>query len=675
MEIMNICAAETVCRIIAAFFVSKRIRMVTAAMQVQEIKNLLNTRHLDEAERIIMSSKWESAVLLPLRINLLFLRRNYKEALALVEQMLNENPDSAIAYRWKAEILDDGFHDYKTSVECSSKAIILDPSYAEAYVIRGNTKRWMNPADNEGAIDDYNQALKYDKNNSSAYSGIGWALLAMPGKLNEALQKFTTALCCDSNSYAAYQGISSVFFKKNQLDKAIEYINKAIEINPDAYYLYNTRAYYKKALGEPPVEEVFDDCCIAFQKISCKKDFDFKSFFDAAYTSGKMEKAAELLWRELDNLPKREDIFTFHSLLVCNAEDELLNLILTKGLPAEYQSPSGKIWFHELLVMCEKCEDIKKIPISKNLLRKVNEEGLTPLGVAVKINAIDIGKYLLSAGSSADEFIASPWMTPFAMAIQLNKNAWVELFLESGADVNLPLKKNGSYLTLACRLKHWEIAQTLLEHGADPNHLGLTGDMLPLCYCDPRDNMEIVKKMLAKGAKLEYARSLAEPLLEKRREKLKCILSGTPVNQETFNDFFAYLDIKSISEKERKIIQKAVQEKRGFSYDENLRFAIRMSESCQSSITWPKEDAYSLVSIKLPPAPKEKPEKEEKATSTEQGCKKDQSKANTSSLGMALFIFIPLWISTKSFVTALLITAVFYIVLYIIKSVMGGSSQ
>ena len=577
-------------------------------MQNQEIKSLLEKRKLDEAEKLMQTSDLSPADLLLFKTQLLFLRQKYKEALALAEEMLRENPNSAVAYRWKAEILDDGFHDYKTSVECSSKAIELDPSYAEAYVIRGNAKRWMKPTDNKGVIEDYNQALKYDKSNSTAYSGIGWALLEMPGKSDEALQKFTAALCFDSSSYAAYQGISAVFHKKDQLDKAIEYINKAIEINPDAYYLYETRALYRKRSGKSSAEEVFDDYCIAFQKISCKKDFDFSSFFDAAYKSGKMEKAAGLLWSELDHLPKREDILSFHWLLVCDAEGDWLNLILTKGLPADYRTPGGKIWFHELICGCEKYEDFIKIPISKNLLCKVNEEGLTPLGVAVRLDTIDIGRYLLSAGSSADEFIASPWMTPFAMAITLNKRNWVELFLESGANVNHPLKRTGSYLTLACRLKHWEIAQTLLDHGADPNHPGLTGDMQPLRFCDPEENKEIVEKLLAKGARLEYARSLAGTLLEKRKEKLKSILNGDVVNQETFNDFFAWLDIKSISEKESKIIQKAKQAKSDLIYDENRRFAIQMSESCQSVIVWPKDDAYYL--IEMSSAPKDESKKQ-----------------------------------------------------------------
>ena len=156
-------------------------------MQCQEIKNLLDTRQLDAAEKVLLASNLPSAEALPLKIRLLFLRKNYKTALEIVEDMLRGDPSSPIAYRWKAEILDDGFHDFKASIESSSKAIQLDTSYAEAYVVRGNTKRWMTPADNDGAIEDYNSAIKYDPNNSLAYSGIGWVLLEIPEKLDDEI--------------------------------------------------------------------------------------------------------------------------------------------------------------------------------------------------------------------------------------------------------------------------------------------------------------------------------------------------------------------------------------------------------------------------------------------------------------------------------------------------------
>ena len=197
-------------------------------MQKQEIENLLNARQTDEAEKNMQASDLPPAVLLPLRIRLLFLQNKYSEALELVEQMLHDAPNSAEAYRWKAEILDDGFHNFIESIKCSTRAIEIDANYAEAYVVRGNTKRWMTPADYDGAMEDYKIALTHDSCNSSAYSGMGWILLETPEKIDEALQNFTTALCHDSHNFAAYQGVSVCFFRKGKADKAIEYISPMI---------------------------------------------------------------------------------------------------------------------------------------------------------------------------------------------------------------------------------------------------------------------------------------------------------------------------------------------------------------------------------------------------------------------------------------------------------------
>ena len=466
----------------------------------------------------------------------------------------------------------------------------------------------------------------------------------MPGKLDEAFQKFIAALCHDSGSFAAYQGISYVFYLKGRPDKAIESVNKAIKLNPEAYYLYLSRAVYKAALEKPPMDEVCDDYCLAFRKSPCKKDFDFSKLLEAAKASGRSREIAGLLWSGINDLPRSEDILDFYISLLSEAEDEWLN----RGLPAGYRVPTGRILFHELIASC-KCETIKKIHIDKNLLSRVNGCGLTPLGVAVKAGKIDTGAYLLSVGSSADERIAAPWMTPFAMAVVSNKKDWVKLFLESGADVDHPLKNKGSYLALACSLKHWEIAQMLLEHGADPNHPGLTGDMQPLRFCDPSENADTVELLLAKGAKLEYPRFLgAEDLRKKRSEKLKNVLTENSADRETFNDFFAHLCVEGISAEESGLIQGATQAKPDFSHDENNRFAMLMARSCRSVVTWPEEDAYPLA--ELPPAPTETeenvtPEKSADAEAQRQGGKKNEKKkkkrmSNLFTIGLSISIVV-----------------------------------
>lgn len=646
-------------------------------MQCQEIKNLLDARQLDAAEKVLLASNLPSAEALPLKIRLLFLRKNYKTALEIVEDMLRSEPSSPIAYRWKAEILDDGFHDFKASIESSSKAIQLDPSYAEAYVVRGNTKRWMTPADNDGAIEDYNSAIKYDPNNSLAYSGIGWVLLEIPEKLDDALQKFTIALCHNKNNFAAYQGVSVVFYRKGQLPKAIEYINKAIDLNPDAYYLYQTRALYKGNLDQPPKGEICDDYCLAYKKVSCKKDFNFSDLFDSAYDSDNLEKVAELLWEEIDNIPEREDILNFHILLLSAAKDEWRDLILSKGIPAEYQAPSGRVLFHEIIALCD-CEVVKKIDPSKKLICKVNELGLTPLAVAVKSEKIDIGKYLLSKGSSADEMIAFPWMTPFAMAITMNKIDWIDLFLKKGVNINRPLKKIGSYLSLACSLGHWDIAEKLLANGANPNHSGLTGDVQPLRFCDKSNGF--ATNLLMAGAHLEYSQICSDSIIKERTKNIQKNIAKAKNSTEMadFSVFFSHLRTEFLTDEEKKLLTKAHNSTPpSLSYDENYRFAMNLLCSCISDISWPKEDSYPLV--ELPPEPaankENKIETDNKKSSSATIYEKKQAPKKQICPEVAWIGFIPFWICTGSFISALFITVGIYVGLCVIKSVMGGGSR
>ncbi|MBO7146751.1 MAG: hypothetical protein J6W81_03275 [Lentisphaeria bacterium] len=561
-------------------------------MNKQDIENLLERHDLLEAENLIRSAQLPDEELLPLQIRLQFLRGNHNAALNLAEQMIRDFPDSPIAYRWKAEILDDGFHEYQKSIEFSSKAIELDPHYADAYIVRGNTKRWMKPADNKGAIKDYNTALQYDKNNPHALTGIGWALLDTPDQRDEALQKFTIALSYypkdSKEAFTVYQGISAVFFYKKNPDKAIEYINKAIEINPAPYYLYSTRALYKTNLKNPPGKEICNDYCLAFQKIPCKKDFDFPSFFEVAYTSGNMEKVAGYLWENIDMLPIREDILDFHILLVTTAKNEWLDLILHKGLPMNYQSTSGRIYFHELINLCD-VETIRKIQVNKNLLKKVDQRGYTPLAHALSNDKIEIGKYLLSIGSSPDERIFNG-LTPFSLAIMLKKTEWIELFLKHGVDLNNhSLKISGqtcSYLAFAALGGHQGIVKQLLAHGADPNR-GMTH---PLTCCNGSNGSKIADLLLAKGAKPESAEKLNEDLQKKRLQKIKMetVLNTFPHEQKKFHEYLSSIRQDALSIQEWNLFQKALKKIPKSPCEANSKFALNIL--CNIQPLWENHD-------------------------------------------------------------------------------------
>ena len=653
-------------------------------MQKQEIENLLNTRHTDEAEKNMQASDLPPAVLLPLRIRLLFLQNKYSEALELVEQMLHDAPNSAEAYRWKAEILDDGFHNFIESIKCSTRAIEIDANYAEAYVVRGNTKRWMTPADYDGAMEDYKIALTHDSCNSSAYSGMGWILLETPEKIDEALQNFTTALCHDSHNFAAYQGVSVCFFRKGKADKAIEYINKAIEVNPDAYYLYQSRAFYKSELPTPPINDICNDYCLAFQKSPCKKDFNYSYLFDTAYAAKKLEKVANLLWDMADVLPQREDILNFYIVLIATATDEYLNFILSKGISMEYQSSTGRVLFHELIKLCD-CEIIRKFKLTSNLICKRNEQGLTPLAVAVLADKFDTGKYLLSQGSSADEMVAYPCMTPLAMAITTNKTEWINLFLRNGVNINHPLKAIGSYLSLACSMKRWEIAEVLLEKGANPNYSGLTGNTSPLRFCDLKQNKEVADKLLSAGARLEYSWLFSDNMIKKRAETLKKYAAemNNTLTIATCSDFYSYLRFENLSDREQKFIKKFVAENQSSeNCDKNQLIAMHLLDSCSSEPVWPEPDSYPLV--KLLPKQEDNAvlmQKEETVQTQKEevisanGDVNRQTPKKEINPGLVWVGFIPFWISTKSFIGALLITAGAYVVLCIVKSAMRRNSQ
>jgi tetratricopeptide (TPR) repeat protein len=122
-----------------------------------------------------------------------------------------------------------------------NRAIKLDPTNVEAYIGRGGAKQAK--GDNEGAIVDYNRAIKLDPTNANAYTGRGDAKQAK-GDNDGAIVDYNRAIEVDPINANAYNGRGNTKQTKGDNGGAIADYSRAIELNPDANYYYNRGAVY-----------------------------------------------------------------------------------------------------------------------------------------------------------------------------------------------------------------------------------------------------------------------------------------------------------------------------------------------------------------------------------------------------------------------------------------------
>src|SRR5262249_4553336 len=121
---------------------------------------------------------------------------------------------------------------------------------------------------------------------------------------------------------------------------------------------------------------------------------------------------------------------------------------------------------------------------------------------------------------SGNTFSALPptGFTPLLFAVRAGNIEAAQALLESGANVNDTLSDGESALVVAAANAHWQLADSLLDHGADPNRDGAGWNALHQAVRERRpnigfgtpgpiptgslDSINVIKKMIAKGVNL-----------------------------------------------------------------------------------------------------------------------------------------------------------------------------
>jgi tetratricopeptide (TPR) repeat protein len=160
--------------------------------------------------------------------------RNYAAAITNFTKAVELNPQFADAYccrgmsRW-------WLHDYSGAVIDYDKAIILNPKCGGYYCNRGQAKFTLKQV--SGALADYNKSIELDPRNAEAYFNRG-TLKMLATNYTEAVPDFTKAieLHNDPHEEDIWLWRGEAKFQLKDYAGAIADYSKSLELNPNSDY-------------------------------------------------------------------------------------------------------------------------------------------------------------------------------------------------------------------------------------------------------------------------------------------------------------------------------------------------------------------------------------------------------------------------------------------------------
>ncbi len=164
--------------------------------------------------------------------------------------------------------LDDGTQflrkgQYHQAIAELTKAIEIEPEYAEAYVKRGRAYYYLMRY--KEAIDDYTQTISRDRFIVDAYSGRGDVYRAL-GDVQRAITDYSTSIKKRKNALVMSKRAQS-YLETGKLEEALTDYNYIIKRRPSAIAYYNRgRAYYQKFLLSKSVDETLKPALADFDK-------------------------------------------------------------------------------------------------------------------------------------------------------------------------------------------------------------------------------------------------------------------------------------------------------------------------------------------------------------------------------------------------------------------------
>jgi tetratricopeptide (TPR) repeat protein/S1-C subfamily serine protease len=173
--------------------------------------------------------------------------KRYREAEAAINKAIELSPRAEFYYN-RGNVRKD-LGDKQGAIDDFNQALKINPNYADAYINRGNVRNEL--GDKPGAIDDYNQALKINPNLALAYNNRGIVRKNLGDKPG-AIDDYNLAIKFNPNFALAYNNRGNVRDDLGDKPGAIDDYTQAIKINPNFAQAYYNRGVVRDDLGDKP---------------------------------------------------------------------------------------------------------------------------------------------------------------------------------------------------------------------------------------------------------------------------------------------------------------------------------------------------------------------------------------------------------------------------------------
>jgi WD40 repeat protein/ankyrin repeat protein len=376
--------------------------------------------------------------------------------------------------------------DYEGAISEYDKALRIDRKYAFAYFARGNAKIYLK--DLSGAVEDLTKAVKINPDISGAYFLRGIANSRL-WEYKQAIVDFTRYIELKPDDAAGYVYRADELLRYPNYSEAIADFSRALKIAP-----LDGDTYIKRGLARENTKDFIGALKDYSKAVEISPDNSYNYYFrgELKYKlmdfKGALSDCDQALKYDPENImarwirgKARTDLKDYQAAI------EDLNIVISDTSFQYHSEFAGALYYMGLA----------------SILSGKKDDGCRFLNDAVEYSNTDafekIYQYCNPSVKQLNYLLVE--------AVKLNNLARVKELLLKGADINSSFNYGYGFmpqfctpLQLACDSGYMDLAKFLIEKGADVN-AGSSDGITPLFGCN---SSEMVRLMIVKGADIRH---------------------------------------------------------------------------------------------------------------------------------------------------------------------------